>query len=220
MIHPDTELKYISDEIGYGVFATARIPKGTIVFVKDPFDIELTPEEFLKLPTQYQEIADKYSYIDEHGVRILSWDHAKFVNHKCECNTMSSGYGFEIAIRDIDAGEEITDEYGLLNVEKEFPIACGCKNCRKMLRHDDIDNYYEVWDEKVKSSLSKIKQIKQPLWDYMDTETKKTLSDYLTGREPYRSVITLKYIENEQPVELVVRELNTKWDNIRKVVNL
>jgi hypothetical protein len=29
VIHPDTELRFVSDEIGYGVFATALIPRGT-----------------------------------------------------------------------------------------------------------------------------------------------------------------------------------------------
>ena len=28
MIHPDTELRYINEVFGYGVFATSFIPKG------------------------------------------------------------------------------------------------------------------------------------------------------------------------------------------------
>ena len=32
MIHPSTELRFINDEIGYGVVATRFIPKGTIVW--------------------------------------------------------------------------------------------------------------------------------------------------------------------------------------------
>ena len=34
MIHPDTELRFISDEVGYGVFATALIGRGTITWVR------------------------------------------------------------------------------------------------------------------------------------------------------------------------------------------
>ena len=32
MIHPDTELRFISPEIGFGVFATKLIPQGTITW--------------------------------------------------------------------------------------------------------------------------------------------------------------------------------------------
>jgi hypothetical protein len=39
MIHPHTCIRYVNPQIGYGVFATAFIPKGTIVYVKD--DLEL-----------------------------------------------------------------------------------------------------------------------------------------------------------------------------------
>ena len=35
MIHPATELRWVGSSIGYGVFATAVIPRGTIVYVKD-----------------------------------------------------------------------------------------------------------------------------------------------------------------------------------------
>ena len=35
MIHPCTELRHVSPEIGVGVFATALSPKGTLVYVKD-----------------------------------------------------------------------------------------------------------------------------------------------------------------------------------------
>ena len=38
MIHPNTRLGFVNEEIGYGVFATALIPKGTIVYVKDDLE--------------------------------------------------------------------------------------------------------------------------------------------------------------------------------------
>ena len=34
MMHPSIELKPVNPQIGYGVFATAFIPAGTIVYVK------------------------------------------------------------------------------------------------------------------------------------------------------------------------------------------
>ena len=122
MIHPDTELRKVNDTIGYGVFAKCDIPKGTIVYVKDPLEIEVEPERFEELDPTYQSIVNWFSYIDERGVRIISWDIAKYVNHSCDANSISTGYGFEIATRDIAAGEEITDEYGIFNLPA--PLDC------------------------------------------------------------------------------------------------
>ena len=110
MIHPDREVKYINEALGSGVFATKALPKGTILYVIDSLEVELTSKQFNSLKKNMRDIVDTYSYINEKGHRILSWDNAKYVNHKCECNSMSTGYGFEIAIKDIDYGEEITNE--------------------------------------------------------------------------------------------------------------
>jgi hypothetical protein len=154
MIHPKTELKFINETVGYGVFATESIPEGTIVYVKDSLELVVSPTDYLLHNAEMQEVIEKYSYIDEQGNRIISWDFAKYVNHCCNCNTISTGYGFEIAIRDIAAGEQITDEYGIFNLEKEMSLVCGVSGCRKTIRPDDFDRYYQQWDEKIKKSIS------------------------------------------------------------------
>jgi hypothetical protein len=133
MIHPDTELRLVSEAIGYDVFATQPIPRGTVTYVKDGLEIELTSRQFERLDEVHRQIVDKYSCIDPRGKRIVSWDHARYVNHRCVCNTISTGCGFEIANRDIAAGEEITDEYGLFNLQAPMAVDCGCNNCRKLL---------------------------------------------------------------------------------------
>lgn len=193
MIHPDTELRFVNKRIGYGVFATASIPTGTIVYVKDPLEIELTQKQFAALVEPYRSIAEKYSYIDQCGVRIISWDHAKYVNHRCDCNTISAGYGFEIAIRDIRPGEEITDEYGLFNIEREIALACRCSGCRHVLRPSDVDMYHEIWDAWVIEALNYAARVAQPLWDFMDPLTRQDLIGYLNGHKAYRSVRALKW---------------------------
>ena len=47
MIHPDTELQFINDEIGHGVVATKLIPAGTITWVLDKLDREFTKARIL-----------------------------------------------------------------------------------------------------------------------------------------------------------------------------
>ena len=116
MLHPDTQLGVVSAEIGYGVFATALIPKGTIVYIKDPLEIEIGDDDPRLRDPEMLRIIERYSYIEPGGTRVLSWDLAKYMNHSCDPNSISTGYGFEIAARDIQKGEQITDEYGLLNI--------------------------------------------------------------------------------------------------------
>lgn len=191
MIHPNTELKFISDTIGYGVFATQFIPKGTIVYVKDKLELEIAEDRYLSLDEPLKSTIEKYSYIDEKGNRIVSWDHGKYVNHCCDCNTMSTGYGFEIAIRDIQPGEEITDEYGLFNLEYEMPLSCSKPECRGMVCKSDLLENYAKWDDKVKAALEFLNNVKQPLLPLVEPDVKKAVMKYVKTGKNYISVINL-----------------------------
>ena len=193
MIHPKTTVKYINDTIGYGVFATDKISEGSIVYVKDSLELTITPTDYLLHSEEMKEIIDKYSYIDENGNKIISWDFAKYVNHCCNCNTISTGYGFEIAIRDINKGEQITDEYGIFNLEMEMKLTCGNRNCRKTIKPDDFNVYYKEWDEKIKKSISKLFDVDQPLMPFISPETRTELDQFFNQPERYKSVYALKY---------------------------
>lgn len=196
MIHPDIELRIVSPEIGYGVFATAFIPKGTITYIKDPLEIEITPEAYQNMPEGLQKAVDRFSYKDEKGVRVVSWDHAKYVNHCCQCNTMSTGYGFEIAIRDIYPGEQITDEYGIFNIDHDISLICDRPGCRKVVSHTDFDQYFQEWDQTIRQSLTAFTEVEQPLLYLMEPVLRTELEGYLEGRREYRSVYELKHAVN------------------------
>jgi hypothetical protein len=127
MVHPDTELRFVNDHIGWGVFATRALPKGTIVWALDPLDQKFTAAHVAALPAHAQSALEKYSYIDARGRHILCWDHGRFFNHSCAANCLSLGYDFELAVRDIAAGEELTDDYGTLNPLAPFPCLCGAR---------------------------------------------------------------------------------------------
>jgi uncharacterized protein len=117
MIHPHTELQYIDAQIGYGVVATRLIPRGTITWVSDALDQVFPPEQKPALPALLQDQLDTYSFRDSDGNYILCWDHARFVNHSCRANCLSADFNCELAVRDILPGEELTDDYGTLNIE-------------------------------------------------------------------------------------------------------
>ena len=90
MIHPKTEIKFISDDIGYGVVATKFIPAGTITWVLDKLDREFTPEEVNSFEPFYKNIIDTYSFRNNKGNLVLCWDNGRFVNHSFNSNCLTT----------------------------------------------------------------------------------------------------------------------------------
>ncbi len=199
MIHPQTKLKWVSNEIGYGVFATTLIPKGTAVYVRDALEITIGRDAPLAMNPTYSEIIRKYSYIDAKGNYVLSWDHGRFVNHCCFPNTITTGYGFEIAIRDIQPGEEITDDYGLFNLDEDIPLSCDKGNCRGMARACDFDANVERWDGIVREALTHFYLVDQPLLGFFEASALKLLNQYIETGSTYQSVGLQKFVEGSTP---------------------
>jgi len=193
MIHPDTEIRLVSPEVGYGVFATKKIPMGTIVYVKDDLEIMISQEDYYKYSDSLKKVIDRYSYIDPEGYRIISWDFAKYTNHCCDPNTISTGYGFEIAIKDIEPGEQITDEYGIFNLDKEIHLVCDKQNCRKVVCNEDFDKYYKEWDQKIIPALEKVPLVHQPLYEFIEEITKRELEEFFKDPSKYKSVYHLRF---------------------------
>ncbi|MEM7769601.1 MAG: SET domain-containing protein-lysine N-methyltransferase [Cyanobacteria bacterium P01_E01_bin.6] len=195
MIHPDTELRFASSGKGYGVFAKADIPKGTIVYVQDELDIKIPLDSPLLERPEYEHLIKRYSYF-ERGSYIISWDIEKYLNHSCDSNRLTTGYGFEIAIRDIKQDEELTDDYGALNMNYDFQCMCGSHNCRGAINRQDFHRYVDNWDQKIQFAFSTFKSVEQPLLPYVDPDTYKALMKYINTGHTYRSV---SFIQSPAP---------------------
>ncbi|MFC1570121.1 SET domain-containing protein [bacterium] len=192
MIHPSTELKFISPEIGYGVVATENIPKGTITWVLDKLDREFSPEEFAQMEPLYKDILEKYSYRNGVGNYILCWDIGRYMNHSFRSNCMTTAYNFEIAICDIQQGEQLTDDYGYFNISEPFRgIDEGTR--RKIVYPDDLLRYHKVWDKKVQSVLKYISEAKQPLRPIIEDEIWDMIQSIVKGMKELDSVLGCYY---------------------------
>lgn len=167
MVHPDTELRFVSREIGWGVFATRPIPQGTIVWALDALDQKFSPQAVAALPAYARAKLATYAYLDAHGNHILCWDHARFFNHSCDANCLSVGYDFELAIRDIQPGEELTDDYGTLNPLEPFPCLCGSNQCRQHVLPDDMLRLGGTWNERGVAAFHRIPAVPQALWEVL-----------------------------------------------------
>jgi hypothetical protein len=194
MIHPKTELKHISNEIGYGVVATDFIPAGTITWVLDELDREFTPAEFQSLKPFYQDILNTYSYRNNKGNLVLCWDNGRFVNHSFNSNCFTTAYDFEIAIRDIYPGEQLTDDYGYLNIPEPFlGVDEGTK--RKVVYPDDLLTYHKVWDKKILKVFNRIISNEQPLRALIQKELWNKIYLIIDGKEQMDSILKNYYRE-------------------------
>jgi hypothetical protein len=195
MIHPKTELKFISNEIGYGVVATEFIPAGTITWVLDKLDREFSPLEFQSFESIYQEILDTYTFRNNNGNYVLCWDNGRYVNHSFNSNCLTTAYDFEIAVKDILPGEQLTDDYGYLNVSRPFRgVNEGTK--RKIVYPDDLLKYYKVWDKKLLKVFHQIPALQQPLQELIAKDIWDEIKLVSERKKEMRSIIENLYVEN------------------------
>ncbi|UMY64756.1 MULTISPECIES: SET domain-containing protein [unclassified Flavobacterium] len=194
MLHPDTEIRFINESVGYGVVATRLIPKGTITWVQDPLDRVFSPLDVARLPAMAKRALDTYGFRNALGETVLCWDAAKYVNHSFRPSCFSTAYDFEMAIRDIAPGEQLTDDYGYLNVAAPFhPVDEGTE--RKVVYPDDLFHFYAEWDALLHKNLHHLFRVPQPLSALLPAATQKELS--LLEHEPgaMRSILGCWYPE-------------------------
>ena len=193
MLHPDVRLIWKDEKVGYGLYATSMIPAGTMVFVQDALDIVIPADSPLLQDPKYAGWIDKYCVIDGQGNHIVGWDASKYANHCCHYNTLATSYGFEMAIQDIAAGEEITCDYLIFNLDEDMPLVCHFEDCRKILHPEDFEHWAPTWDSQICLALQSFLEQPQPLLEYLPAAHYQPLRDYLLTGEGYRPVSLLRY---------------------------
>jgi uncharacterized protein len=193
MMHPDTALAYISPERGFGVVARKNISKGTLIYVLDPLDIIVEPDDARNTDPLYTDLLTTYAYTEPNGTRILCWDHGKYMNHCCQPNTLSTGFGFEIAIRDIVQGEEVTDHYALLNLEYPMDLQCHKEGCNGRIIPGELAIHHAWMDERIREALADLRSVPQPLYRLLDPSTRNSLERFLDHGHGYPTVLSLHH---------------------------
>ncbi len=201
MLHPYTELRFVSDEIGYGIFATQDIPKGTITWVKDQLDRVFTLSEVQALSALDKENLLKYTYRNCEGHFVFCWDLTRFINHSYEPNSMLTTLGFEIALCDIKKGDELTNDYGTLNIIEPFKCAHGPDHERDYVRPDDLLNFHQKWDQQIHSAMEFVKKVTQPLDQFLSFSQQDMIKKISNQQATLPSVIR-NYFKAESPSKL------------------
>ena len=127
---------------GSGIFAREPISKGEIVCVKGGHI--LTDKEFQNLGSKEKQyclqIAD-HLFIGPRSEDEIP-ENAIYINHTCEPNVGFDGEITYIALRNIDAGEELAHDYAMCFttcLSGLLPMTCSCKSklCRGKITGDD-----------------------------------------------------------------------------------
>lgn len=174
VLHPDTRL-VAKGEDAFGVVATRLIPRGTITWTRDPLDQALPAAKLSALPGVLRDPARKAGFLDRDGALVVPWDGARHVAHSCAPATLPTGYGFQVALRDIRADSELTVDYAARNLERTFTCSCGAEACRGEVRPDDVYDWAERWDEQLARALPALRQVVQPLWDLVPASERAAL---------------------------------------------
>jgi hypothetical protein len=173
------------DDPSQHLVATAPLPRGTITWVRDPLDRAMSPAEVHALGPLYRAELEKFMFTDGAGQQVLCWDLARYVNHSCEAACLAPGFDFEIAVRDIAAGEQLCDDYAALNIAEPFDCACGAPTCRKIVGPDDRVRLADAWDERLRLAFSQVGRVEQSLWPLVSRRDE--IAAVLAGRVPVPS---------------------------------
>ncbi|MBO9540505.1 SET domain-containing protein [bacterium] len=194
MIHPDTALRFISPAVGHGLVATAPIPMGTVIWVQDALDQLLDPTRVAALPAAYDDLLARYTYGDAEGNRVLIWDLGRQMNHSCQPNCLGTLHGFEVAIRDIRMGEQLTNDYGTFEDHREddfFPCHCGAPGCRRNTRSSLSSEQLTALEAQLRLALTLTPSVPQPLASLLSPERLQAASE--KAGYPAAEAVTLRH---------------------------
>lgn len=161
MFHPATELRRVSSVVGYGVFATANIPMGSIVYIHDSTALALGENNCQKL---------------------MNGGTDNCLKHSCDSNTLYSSYGFGIAVRNIFRGEQLTINYDMLKVAHDAPCHGDNLHCQQHLGITDHPACANKWEQKIKSAMEQFIEVSQPLLNHLPADTFGLLETYINHR--------------------------------------
>jgi len=195
MIHPDTEIRFVSEKIGVGVFARKTIHKGTIVCILDDLDMVFPGEYVRSLDPLRKEIILKYAYAGGDGSYVLYWDHGRYLNHGAFPNVVTTPYGFDLAARDILPGEELRCDYAVFyaGTGGDAPFECATEegSSRSRVKSDDYLYLYKQWDQAAREAFARFNLVDQPLRYLIRPDLVEKVSAIAAGLAEPDSYLTL-----------------------------
>lgn len=135
-LSPLLEARALSTKGSFGIFAREPLYQGDLVAIWTGTIV--TEEELERVPPELR----PYVVQVEEELYLLSEppiEPADYVNHSCQPNAGMSGQIAVVAMRDIDAGEEVCIDYAMCDGSPydEFECGCGTPSCRGLVTGND-----------------------------------------------------------------------------------
>ena len=103
---------------GVGLFTAVPLRKGTVVWEFQPdVDWKIPAADVERFPEPYRSWLLRYLYREPDGTYVLCGDNGKYMNHSFEPNCDDGNGPCTVAKRDIAAGEELTCDYRLFDMD-------------------------------------------------------------------------------------------------------
>jgi uncharacterized protein len=103
---------------GVGLFAATDLPANYAIWeFAEGIDWRITPSELAFFPEPFQSNLRHYLYQEDSGLYVLCGDNAKYMNHSDDPNCDDTGGEYTVSRRSIAAGEELTCDYRLFDLE-------------------------------------------------------------------------------------------------------
>lgn len=150
---------------GLGLFASEFIPQGTVIWFPCKKCSYYPSHQLSLLSNADFQMLNELGYTTYDNGILLPCSNACYMNHSCDPNVLDYGLDFGVAVKDIKANDEICCDYHAWDTE-EFEMVCKCnsKNCLGNISPRKCDsNIKRTWSSAVQTTLTKMKNIKQPL---------------------------------------------------------
>jgi len=136
------------DQDGVGVFAVVNIKKGQKVadgLSLEDFNHEIAWENFKYIDKETKKKINDFcvgtpeGFVPPENIDFNKLSIEWYFNHSCDGNLGFDKNGDFIAIRKIIKREELSYDYGLIESNPKFKMACNCNssNCRKIVTGND-----------------------------------------------------------------------------------
>jgi uncharacterized protein len=152
---------------GVGVFTNRPLAMGTVVWGPCPSCPRWSAEEAQQLDTTLGCYLEEFGYRTADAGVLLPCQGAHLLNHSCDANILDFGADFGVAVRDIDAEEELTVDYGTFYDDEawSFTCCCGSDACRLTISSDDgaAAGRRASWAATVHPARARVALVPQPL---------------------------------------------------------
>lgn len=168
---------------GVGLFAAVDIPCGCVVWAPCDRCPTWTRALFERLPHPVASWLDEQGYWLRDGRLLLVCGHGHLMNHSCEATVLDYSLDFGVAVRDIEAGEEVTCDYRTFVTDAPWTMECHCgePTCARRIE-PQRDGYSELcarWSAPVEQAVHRLYEVPQPLHDLLV----RTSTSYVGARD-------------------------------------